>query len=62
MADDVENCWNFVDDGTPLPLEIEPGGRTTLPIASQEPLGLEQRQSQHSGEVFRIELQQSGVV
>ena len=27
IANDVENCWNFVDDGTPLPLEIEPGGR-----------------------------------
>jgi len=43
MANDVENCWNFVDDGTPLPLEIEPGGRTDLRIA-QQPLALEQQQ------------------
>jgi len=43
MANDVENCWNFVDDGTPLPLEIEPGGRTDLRIG-QQPLALEQQQ------------------
>jgi hypothetical protein len=50
---DVENCWNFVDDGTPLPLEIEPGGRTDLPIAprsrSRSSSGNHSIQARYSG-------------
>jgi hypothetical protein len=35
-----------VDDGTPFPLEIEPGSRPDLPIAAEQLLALEQRQGQ----------------
>src|SRR6202022_2780126 len=50
------------DDGPPFALEIEPGGRPDLPIAAQQPLALEQRQRQQPGEIFGVDLQQSGVV
>ena len=46
IADDVEVRRERVDDGTPLPLEIEPGGRPDLPIAAQQPFALEQRERQ----------------
>src|SRR5262249_40182642 len=36
--------------------------RTDLPIAAQQPLALEQRQRQQPGEIFRVDLHQSGVV
>jgi hypothetical protein len=41
VADEVEVRWNLVDDDAPLPLEIEPGSRPDLPIATQQPLALE---------------------
>src|SRR5262249_32402942 len=44
VADDIEIRRNLVDDGTPLPLEIEPGRRPDPPIATQQPLALEQWQ------------------
>src|ERR1700732_3865264 len=55
IADDVEVGRDFVDDGTPLPLEIEPGRRPDLPIASQQPLALEQRQRQQPSEIFGVD-------
>src|SRR5207237_4503671 len=42
IADDVEIGRDRVDDGTPIPLEIEPGRRPDLPIAAPQPLPLEQ--------------------
>jgi len=50
IPDNFEVRRDLVDDGTPLPLEIEPGRRPDLPIASQQPLALEQRQRQQPGE------------
>ena len=44
IADDIEVRRDLVDDGTPLPLEVEPGSRPDLPIAAQQPLAFEQRQ------------------
>ena len=38
IADDVEIRRNRVDDGTPLPLEIEPGSWPDLPIVPQQAL------------------------
>ena len=35
IADDVEIRRNLVDNGTPLPLEIQPGGGPDLPIAGE---------------------------
>src|SRR5262245_4350814 len=34
ITDDIEVRRNLVDDGTPLRLEIEPGRRPDLPIAT----------------------------
>src|SRR5205807_5563841 len=62
IADNVEVGRDLVDDGTPLPLEIEPGGRPDLPIAAQQPLALEQRQRQQPSEIFGVDPQQNGVV
>ena len=62
IADDVEIRWDLVDDGTPFPLEIEPGRRPDLPVARQQPLPFKQRQRQQPGEIFRVDLQQNGVV
>ena len=42
IADNVEIRRNLVDDGTPLPLEIEPGRGPDLPIAAQQPLAFKQ--------------------
>src|SRR5690242_13243742 len=44
VADNVEVGRDRVEDGTPLPLEIEPGGRPNFPVAAQQPFALEQRQ------------------
>src|SRR5712671_6102527 len=44
ITDNVEVRRDLVDDGTPLPLEIEPGSWPDLPIAPQQALALEQRQ------------------
>src|SRR5712671_114913 len=44
ITDNVEVRRDLVDDGTPLPLEIEPGSWPDLPVATQQPLALEQRQ------------------
>jgi hypothetical protein len=44
IADDIEVGRDRVGDITPLPLEIEPGGRPDLLIATQQPLAFEQRQ------------------
>src|SRR6516162_5620046 len=41
IADDVEIRRSLVDNGTPLPLEIQPGGGPDLPIAGEQPLALE---------------------
>jgi hypothetical protein len=62
ITDDVEIRRDLINDDTPLPLEIEPGGRPDLPIATQQPLALEQRQRQQLSEIFRVDAQQSGVV
>src|SRR5712672_2390016 len=44
ITDNIEVRRDFVDDGTPLPLEIEPGSWPDLPIAPQQAIALEQRQ------------------
>ena len=44
VTNNIEIGRDLVDDGTPFPLEIEPGGRPDLPIAAQQPLALEQWQ------------------
>jgi len=41
IADDVEIRGSLVDNGTPLPLEIQPGGGPDLPIAGEQPFSLE---------------------
>ena len=61
IVNDVENCWNFVDDGTPLPLEIEPGGRTDLGIAEQ-PLALEQQNDRNQARYSRLTCSREGCV
>jgi hypothetical protein len=38
IPDNVEIGRDLVDDGTPLPLEVEPGSRPDLPVATQQPL------------------------
>jgi len=38
IADDVEIRRSLVDNGTPLPFEIQPGGGPDLPIAAEQPL------------------------
>src|SRR6266446_5124801 len=48
VTNNIEIGWDLVDDGTPFPLEIKPGGRPDLPIAAQQPLALEQRQRQQA--------------
>jgi len=58
----VELRRDLVDNGAPLAFEIEPGGRPDLPIAAEQPLALEQRQRQQPRDIFRVDLQQSGVV
>src|SRR5467141_1659649 len=56
VTNNIEIGRDLVDDGTPFPLEIEPGGRPDLPIAAQQPLALEQRQRQRQqpGEIFGV--------
>src|ERR1700730_13905060 len=44
ITDNVEIRRALVDDGTPVALEKEPGSRSDFPIATQQPLALEQRQ------------------
>jgi len=44
IAHEIEVGRRLVDDGAPLALEIEPGGRADLPIAVEQPLALERRQ------------------
>src|SRR5215472_8643823 len=44
IADDVELRRHLVDNGTPLPFEIQPGGGPDLPIAAEQPLARECRQ------------------
>src|SRR5215472_1829659 len=44
IADDVEIRRHLVDNGTPLPFEIQPGGGPDLPIAAEQPLARECRQ------------------
>ena len=43
ITDDVEVGRDLVDNGTPFPFEIQPGGGSDLPIAAQQPLALECR-------------------
>src|SRR5882672_4697522 len=62
ITDNFEIRRDFVDDRTPLFFEIEPGSRPDLPIATQQPLSLEQRQRQQPGEIFRVDPHQSRVV
>jgi hypothetical protein len=40
IADDIEVGRDRVNDGTPFPLEIQPGGGPDLPVAAQQPLAL----------------------
>ena len=42
IAHDVEIGRSLIDNGTPFPFEIEPGGGPDLPIAAEQPLALEQ--------------------
>src|ERR1700737_243985 len=61
VTNNIEIGRDLVDDGAPFPFEIEPGRRPDLPIATQQPLALEQRHRQQPGEIFRVDTQQSGV-
>ena len=38
IPDNVEIGRDLVDDGTPLPLEVEPGSPPDLPVTTQQPL------------------------
>ena len=62
VADNVEVGRDRVEDGTPLPLEIEPGGRPDFPVAAQQPFALEQRQPQQPSKIFGVHPQQGRVV
>jgi len=63
IADNVVKVRrDLVDDGAPLALEIEPGGRPDFPIAPQQPLALKQRQRPQPGDLVRVDPQQCGVV
>src|SRR5438874_168400 len=53
VTNNIEIGRDLVDDGAPFPFEIEPGRRLDLPIATQQPPTLEQRQRQQPGEIFR---------
>jgi len=44
IADDVEIHRSRVDNGTPVPFEIQPGGGPDLPAAAEQPFALKCRQ------------------
>src|SRR2546430_15973689 len=52
VTNNIEIGRDLVDDGAPFPFEIKPRRWPDLPIATHQPLTLEQRQSQQPSEIF----------
>src|SRR5205085_8249295 len=62
VTNHVEVRRDLVDNGAPLPFEVETGSRPDLPIAAQQPLALEQWQRKQPSEILRVDPQQYWVV